>query len=145
MSEAKDECYRTDVEVEEVVKRFESGALSRAEFKHRPHLTVALWYQLRLPYAEALAHMRRSILIFVEHHGIDRGVYHETLTAFWMRRVRAFLDAAGAARTLTELANELLRECGDSRLVFRYFSKELIDSEEARRAWVEPDLRPLDF
>ncbi len=138
--------YRSDEEVLEVVRRFEECLLSPDEFKHRPHLTVALAYTLRLPEAEALARMRLSIHTFIEHHEIPPDVYHETLTVFWVRRVRSFVAGrAGEGRTLCELANALARECGDSRFVYEYFSKELIDSEAARAAWVEPDLKPLDF
>ena len=137
--------YRSDEEVEEVVRRFEGCQLSPDEFNHRPHLTVALAYLVRFPEEEALARMRRSILRFIEHHEIPPDVYHETLTVFWVRRVRSFVARAGAGRALVELANALAVECGDSRLVYEYFSKELIDSAAARGGWVEPDLKPLDF
>lgn len=137
--------YRSDEEVEDVVRSFEGCALSPDEFKHLPHLTVALAYTLRLPEAEALARMRRSILKFIEYHEIPPDVYHETLTVFWVRRVRSFVARAGEGRKLFELANALARECGDSHLVYEYFSKQMIDSEAARAGWVEPDVRPLDF
>ncbi len=74
-----------------------------------------------------------------------RSVYHETITVFWLKRVRAFIERAGHGRALAELANELAESCGDSRLVFDYYSKELVGSEGARRGLVEPDLKPLDF
>jgi hypothetical protein len=137
--------YLCDEEVEEMVRRFEGCALSPSEFKHRPHLTVSLSYLLELPDEEALARMRLSIHRFIAHHALPHGVYHETLTVFWMRRVRSFVARAGAERPLFELANELAKECGDSRLVYEYFSKEVIDSEGARARWVDPDLKPLDF
>ena len=137
--------YEADEEVEEVLRRFESGALSPAEFKHRQHLTVALLYLLRLPEREAHARMRDTILRFLAHHRLGAGVYHETITAFWLRRVRSFVRGADARRPLHELANELINECADSRLVFEYFSRELIETNEARSAWVEPDLKALDF
>jgi hypothetical protein len=138
--------YRNDEEVAEVVRRFEDCSLSPDEFKHLPHLTVALSYNLRLPGAEALEQMRLSIRRFIAHHALPPGVYHETLTVFWMRRVRSVVVAREVAeRKLFELANELAKECGSSRLVDEYFSKELISSEGARAGWVEPDLKPLDF
>ncbi len=137
--------YRSDEEVEEVVRRFEGCLLSPDEFNHRPHLTVALTYLLRLPETEALARMRQSILDFIEHHEMPPDVYLETLSVFLVRRVRSFVGRGGEGRTLVELANALARECGDSRLVYEYFSKGLIDSEAARGRWVEPDLKPLDF
>jgi len=137
--------YRSEEEFEDVVNRFESCALSPDEFNHRPHLMVALSYALRFPEDEALARMRQSILRFIAHHEIPPDVYHETLTVFWVRRVRAFVAGGGGGRALLESANALAKECGDSRLVYEYFSKELIDSDAARKGWVEPDLKPLDF
>ena len=137
--------YESDKEVEDVLRRFESGALSPPEFKHRQHLTVALLYLLRLPEREVHARMRDTILRFLARHRLDAGVYHETITAFWLRRVRSFVRGADAGRPVHELANELIDQCADSRLVFEYFSRELIETQEARSGWVEPDLKALDF
>ncbi|HYE15383.1 MAG TPA: hypothetical protein VD968_13150 [Pyrinomonadaceae bacterium] len=137
--------FGADKEVEELVRGFESGGLKPDDFSHRGHLAVALWYQLRHPYEEALAVTRRNILAFIARHGVDPKVYSETVTVFWMRRARAFLESRGAARPVHELANALADECGDSRLINEYFSKELLDTDGARRGWLEPDLKPLDF
>ncbi len=137
--------YRTDAEVEQTVRRFESGELSPDEFKHGAHLTVALLYSLRLPEAEALARMRSGVLNFLARHGLDADFYHETITVFWMRRIHIFIIGAAHLGTLRALANELLRTCGDARLIYSYYSRELLDSTEARCNWTEPDLRPLDF
>ena len=140
-----DEPYRRDEEVEEVVRRFESCELPPAEFNHREHLLVALCYLLRMGDAEALARLRARIGGYAAAHGVNPSLYHETVTVFWLRRVRAFIVRAGAGRGLAELTNGLNEECGSSRLVHDYYSKALIDSEGARRGWVEPDLKPLDF
>ena len=140
-----DELYRSDAEVEEVVRGFESCELPPADFNHREHLLVALCYLLRAGDAEALARLRAGIERYVAAHDINPSLYHETITVFWLRRVRAFVGRADAARGLAELTNALAEECGSSRLVFDYYSKGLIDSEAARRGWVEPDLKSLDF
>ena len=139
------EPYGNDEEVLEVVRSFESCALPPADFNHREHLLVALCYLRRMDDAEALARLRAGIGAYVAAHGINPSLYHETITAFWMRRVRAYLVREGAARGLAELINGLAAESGSSRLIFDYYSKGLIDSEGARRGWVEPDLKPLDF
>lgn len=140
-----DELYRGDEEAGEVVRRFESCDLPPAEFNHREHLLVALSYLLRADDAQALAALRARIGAYAAAHGLSPSLYHETITVFWLRRVRAFVARAGAGRGLAELTNGLAEECGDSRLVFSYYSRDLIDSAAARLGWVEPDLRPLDF
>ena len=139
------ELYSGDEEVLEVVRSFESCELPPADFNHREHLLVALCYLLRMGDAEALARLRACIGRYVAAHDITPSLYHETVTVFWMKRVRAYLKREGAARGLAGLINGLAEESGSSRLIFDYYSKELIDSERARREWVEPDLRPLDF
>lgn len=137
--------YESDEEVEELARRVETCAIDPDQFRHGHHLAVALLYALRHTESEALALMRASLLRLLDHHGLGAQVYHETITAFWVRRVSAFADASGRARPLHQLANELAALCGNSRLVFDYYSKELIDSPEARARWTEPDLKPFDF
>jgi hypothetical protein len=145
MTNERHEHYCGDDEVREVVRKFESCEFRPSEFKHRLHLTVALSYLLDSPYGEALERMRQSLHRFVQARGIEPRLYHETLTVFWMRRVLAFVGQADRTRALAELANELIDACGDSRLVFDYYSKERLDSDKARAYWLDSDLRPLDF
>ncbi len=134
--------YGGDEEVLEVVRRFESCEYAPDDFKHGPHLTVALLYLLEAPYPAALERMRRGLRHFTGRHGLP-GVYHETLTVFWMRRVRAFLEGErNEARSLVSLANELAATA-DKRLPLEHYTRERLFSPEARAAWVEPDLKPL--
>lgn len=138
--------YRDDEEVEEVLRRFEACELPAAEFGHGRHLCVALALLARLgDEGAALARMRAGLARFIAANGVDARKYHETLTVFWVRRVGAYAARAAAGRALAEVANELVRECGDPRLVFEYYSRALVESDEARARWVEPDLKPLDF
>ncbi|HEX8560856.1 MAG TPA: hypothetical protein VF668_22365 [Pyrinomonadaceae bacterium] len=145
MTTPDDEPYRGDEEVLEVVRGFESCGLPPAAFNHRAHLVVALCYLLREGDGGALARLRAGVARYVAAHGVNPNLYHETITVFWLRRVRAYVSRAGAGAGLAELANNVLRECGPSRLVFDYYSKGLVDSDAARRGRVEPDLKPLDF
>ena len=145
MTNEPHERYRDDFEVKEVVRKFESCEFQPSEFKHRLHLTVALSYLLDAPYCEALERMRLSLRRFIRARGIEPGLYHETLTVFWMRRVLAFVEQADRARGVAELANELVEECGDSRLACQYYSKGRLDSDKARAYWLDSDLKPLDF
>ncbi len=137
--------YRTQAEVLEVVRKFESCEYAPDDFHHREHLTVALCYLLEADEHGALERLRTNLLRFLAHHKIQADVYHETITLFWLKRVRHFLDGAGPRHELAFLANDLLRECCDARLIKEYYSEELLSSTEARRQWIEPDRRELLF
>jgi len=136
--------YRNADEVESVVRNFEACTTLPAEFTHEAHLTFALLYLSRLSLTDATERMRDGLFRFLNHYN-ERG-YNETITVFWLRLVQSFLAGTNnASRPMTELANELAANYNNSRLVFDYYSKELLASEEAKDSWVEPDLRPLDF
>jgi len=134
--------FQNVAEIETVVQQFETCAVAPAEFTHRAHLTVALWYLTQAPQA-ADELMRRGLLRFIAHHHAQG--YNETITLFWLKLVRHFLEHAGADRPLPELANELLARFGNSQLLFAHYSRELVQSAPAKVAWLEPDLRPLEF
>ena len=133
----------TSEEIKRTVQRFEDCDFAADEFHHSDHLTVALCYLLESTEVEASARMRAGLLRFLNHHGL-RDAYHETITVFWIRVVRRLLDKADNTLSLAELANVILSQCNNTARIDAYFSSELLSSEEARMAWVEPDLRPLE-
>jgi hypothetical protein len=137
--------YANADEIEQVVQSFETCACGAGEFRHREHLTVILWYLSKFPRDEAAARMREGLYRFLDHHGVDRRKYHETITLFWVRKVDALLAQAEKERERADVANDVIEACGEARLIFAYYSHELIDTNAARESWVEPDLQPLDF
>lgn len=54
--------YENEEEIEAVVTGFESCATAKEDFKHRNHLTVAVWYLLHSPAEEAVERMREGLL-----------------------------------------------------------------------------------
>jgi hypothetical protein len=141
----KPAAYKTSEEVLAVVQKFETCVFAPDAFHHREHLTVALCYLAESDEQAALKRLRSNLFRFLSHHRIEKNVYHETVTLFWLKRVRHFLEHTDRARELALLANDLIEECVDARLINTHFSKELLASEAARQQWVEPDLQALDF
>ena len=135
--------YSSDAELEQLARRFESCELQGDELHHRAHVALSAWYFLRLPEAEAIERIHNGLQRFIRHHQIT--VYNETITLFWMKLARSFVVRADASRTALELINDSMKELGDSRIIFNYYSRERLGSDEARNFWVEPDLKPLDF
>jgi hypothetical protein len=136
--------YRETREIELLVENFESCTVAPAEFDHGAHLAVALWYLSELHAPQAEERMRAGLHRYTAHHNAQ-AMYNETITLFWLKRVRHFLERANSERPLAERANELLATYNNSKLVFEYYSRELMQTPEAKASWVEPDLKPLDF
>lgn len=140
--------YEKVREIESVVLGFQWCTLSRSEWTHAAHLTVALWYHLRLPWPDAEKLIREGIKRFNASKCIPTtptGGYHETMTLFWICMVRNYLAEVRAERlSMLRLFNGLIERCGRKDLPFEYYTRERLLSAEARAVWVEPDLKPLE-
>ena len=125
-------------EDEQFLAAFEAGQISNQDFHHRDHLRLA-WIQIRrLGLERALDSVTLAIRQFATRHGhADR--YHDTLTRFWLRAVAIGIQYHPDLPFERLLAAEphLL----DKNLPYRHWSRERMGSDEARRHWVEPDLR----
>jgi hypothetical protein len=146
MSSEVETPYRTFAEIEGLVSAFESCRLPRERWTHRAHLTVALWYLMRHEIEEATAITRRNIQNYNHAHNIlttRTSGYHETITLFFIRVVNGYLSRVRGDCSIVALFNEMIAACGDKNLPLRFYSKERLMSGDARRRWVEPDLKPL--
>lgn len=145
--QASTQPFQSTSEVRELVAGFENGTLPRAEWNHRAHLTVALWFMMHLEEHQASDRMITGIRRYNRVHRIRQtasGGYHETLTLFWLAVARAFL--AGSQGSIVENVNEFLHAYGARKdLVFDYYSRERIFSWRARHFWVAPDRKPPDL
>jgi hypothetical protein len=131
--------YRNSTEIEEVVRKLETCEYDNHEFYHSRHLAVAAWYLTFFPPELALEKMRASLLRFTQHHG--RKAYHETITRFWLLMVQQFLQTAPGS--LPQQVNELIHRYNDKNLLFEFYDRERVMSEEARQSWVEPNRNHL--
>jgi hypothetical protein len=133
--------YKTETEINEVIKLFEAAKLPREKWRHAEHLTMAMRYALDNDFDEALNRMRSGILKLNDFHGVvttnERG-YHETLTVIWTRAVFDFVKA-NPKKDLVETANEII-ETFDKNYPLKFYSRELLFSVEARFGFIERDL-----
>jgi hypothetical protein len=139
--------YGAAAEVESLVRGFESCTLPHSKWTHAAHLTVALWYLVHHPPECATALVREGIKRYNAANGIvttETSGYHETLTLFWLSLVRIYLSSVSSeTHSLLSLANGVIGRCGNKHLPLEYYSRERLFSLEARRTWVEPDLKEL--
>jgi hypothetical protein len=129
----------TDAEILTLVDRFERCLLGKEEFLHRDHLTAAVVYLYASDLEAAMDRMRSSLNRFAAHHGVN-GLYHETLTRFWLLQVERHLDRN---ECLEQSVSKIREKFSDKNLVFEFYSRERIDSKEARETWLKPDIKEL--
>jgi len=129
----------TDAEILTLVDRLERCLLGKEEFHHRDHLAVAVVYLYSVDIKAAMDRMRASLKRFAAHHDVT-GLYHETLTRFWLQQVEKSLDRS---ECLKQSVSKVRESLNDKNLAFEYYSRERIESKAARETWLKPDLKEL--
>jgi hypothetical protein len=134
--------YNEEKEIFALLEAFENATISREEWKHAEHMVVALCYLEDFELAEATDKMRSGILNLIEKgFGIDLSKempYHETITVFWMRTVFAY-SLLHPGESLVEKANGLIVSY-DTDHPLRFYSREVLFSDEARASFIDPDI-----
>ncbi|HZW11007.1 MAG TPA: hypothetical protein VFF69_13980 [Phycisphaerales bacterium] len=127
------------------IAAFEARAIPLGAWNHRAHLTIAYLYLREHGLAGAIERMRRGIQAFNAAAGVadtPTSGYHETLTVAWLRVIDTMMRIHGPGAGPDEFLESqpyLL-----NRLLLRlFYSRPRIMSEEAKKAFVEPDLAPL--
>ena len=139
--------FSSDVEIDRIGRGLLDRSLPKAEWTHAGHFAAAFWV-LRRPNMDAARDMPGLIRAYNEATGVpntDTTGYHETITLASLRAAGAWLRGRSGV-PLYEALNELLAtEYGRSEWLLGYWSRPLLFSVAARRAWVNPDLRALPF
>lgn len=133
---------------------FHTRTLPAKDWTHEAHLRIAYMYRRRCGLDEAHLLFRVHLIRLNTFHEVpeskDRG-YHETLTRAWLIAVGAAIEADGIAtgagegaapRERAESAEFLARhpEFQDRKIFLKHYTRERINSVEARARWVEPDV-----
>jgi hypothetical protein len=127
------------------VARFERGEVSKTEWTHAAHLVAGYWYVTQLGATAAIEQMRRRIRFHNEAVGTpntDHSGYHESITRLFVFGIAAGIAAQPAAGFEQGLRTLLASPLATSNWPLQYYTRERLVSLEARRAWVEPDLKP---
>ena len=133
--------YENERDILDLVENFENGTIPRGEWDHAGHLTAGLYYVATNGLDGGIERMRGSLLNHLKAIGVDFTVempYHETLTVFWMRTINDFFHSKNAY-SIVDIRNELV-EAFDKDFPLKFYTREYLFSDEARRNFVEPDL-----
>jgi hypothetical protein len=140
--------FHSDEEVATIGRGLLDRTLPKTMWTHAAHFAAVLWLIHCKPELEAHLEMPHLIRAYNEAIGgtnTDSSGYHETITQASIRAARAFLSAA-PPQAIFVTCNALLRSrLGEPDWLMEYWTRERLFSVEARRAWVEPDIRGLPF
>lgn len=119
--------------------RFVDTSLPADQFHHQQHVQVAWLFVRNHGMPAALSEFSQAIRRFADAKGAT-GLYHETITWAFLLLI-ADRQARKPARTWEEFetANPDLLTWKPS-ILNRYYSKELLASDLARRTFLMPDL-----
>jgi len=126
-----------------------TASLPRTEWTHAAHFAATLWLMRYRPELDATQTMPGLIRAYNESVGRvndDSGGYHETITLASLRAARGVLDANPPDMPVWRIVNALMASnFANPNWLLEYWSRERLMSVEARRTWLEPDIKALPF
>ena len=141
--------FASEAEILHIGEGLFARSLPRAEWTHAAHFAAALWLMRYRPELDAAVTMPGLIRAYNESVGRvndDSGGYHETITLASLRAARGVLDAYPPDMPVHRIVNALMwSSLANPNWLLEYWSRDRLMSVEARRGWVEPDLKSLPF
>ncbi len=132
--------------IAEFIDQWNDCTLHRDHWNHFGHLRAALYYLVNTTSEfEAISTFRCKTIQYAlaTNPGYSCTIqYHQTVTVFWILKLNAF-KKRHSGKTFEEL-EVLLKK---SRLInkfyiHRFYSTEVMASQEARAIYLKPDLKP---
>jgi len=141
--------FATEAEVAAIGEGLLTRTLPKEDWTHAAHCTAAVYLLKRRPDLDLPSELPGIIRAYNEATGVpnsDTDGYHETITQFYIRAVRAFLARVPHDATLADTCNRLIASSfGERNFPLRFYSRDRLFSVEGRRGWLDPDLQPLEF
>lgn len=142
--------FTTDAEIIAIGEGLVARTLPRPAWTHAAHFAAAVWLiagQSAFDPERDMPGLIRAYNVATGGVNSDTEGYHETITQASLRATRAFLASLPDSRVpLFAACNRLMAtDLGKPDWLLTWWTRERLFSVEARRAWVEPDLRALPF
>ena len=133
----------TDMTDDEFLDAFEAQAISRADWTHEAHVRMGWLYCTRHEtFGDAVQCACTGIRALNKANGVADNLYHQTVTIAFMRLIHARIEDAGLTWPgFRDAHPELLSR--EKPILLAYYSKALLETDEARLDFVEPDLQKI--
>lgn len=136
--------FDDEMSIRQVAEGFLSRRLPKSAWTHEAHLATCLYLIRDRPDIDVereLPGLIRGYNAAVGGVNSDSEGYHETITQFYIREIRAYLARGGSGRPLVRLVNQLIASpIGKRDYPLNFYSRERLFSVEARHSYVAPDL-----
>ena len=140
--------FTSDEEISDIGLGLLDRTLPKSVWTHAAHFAATLWLLQCRPEVEISREMPGIIRGYNEATGganTETSGYHETITQASIRAGRAFLVEAPPG-PLFVTCNALMRSrLGSPEWLLEYWTRPRLFSVEARREWLEPDIKRLPF
>lgn len=141
--------FSDESEIHRIGEGLLACTLPEAEWTHAAHFAAALWLMRYRPDIDPARDMPGFIRAYREARGGENSHtagYHETITQASLRAARGVLDFNPADVPVWQIVNALMASnMANPNWLLEYWSRDRLMSVDARRAWLEPDLKPLPF
>jgi len=138
-----------DHDIEMIGEGVLAGKHPYLNWTHLAHCAATVYLLKQRPDWRLEDEMPTIIRTYNEAIGVantDRSGYHHTLTIFYIRAIRDFLETTGRGFGLAETVAVLRRSpLGQREYVFEFYSRAHLFSAAARTDWVEPDIKNFSF
>ena len=125
------------------LRRFERRELGPEHFDHPGHLLMAWVHLHHYDPDEATRRVCDGVRELASGFGAPEK-YSHTLTIAFMRIINKRMQGQSSDRFEEFLAANPDLVLDAQSLLFRHYSRDRLNSEQARREWLEPDLEPFD-
>ena len=137
----------TEPEIEDFLAAFEGCTLPKVRWTHGAHLLTGACYVHALGEHAAIDQMRTCVRRYNEAVGTQNtegSGYHETITIAWIKLLAGLLRRSQPIERAAFVTLAVEHFSPQSDIFKRHYDFDLVSSIEARLAWVEPTLQPLD-
>ncbi len=120
------------------IEKFELGEIDGDSFDHEAHVHIAWLYLNEYAVTEAIERFTLALRRLTTKLGVP-GKYHDTISWFFMLIIAERRDEQ-ARQCWSEFKadnSDLLQR--ENNILYRYYSKEILASDGARRSFVLPD------
>ena len=126
-------------QIKQIVAAFEDATIDAAEFDHEAHLLVGWRFLQEQSLVDAIRRFTAALKRLTQKLGVP-GKYHETITCFYLIKIaeRCTGKAATDWSAFKDANPDLFAR--NPSLIRQYYSESLLASEDARQAFVLPDL-----